>query len=73
VGERDLIPRAATEDLCGVLLTALPSPSEKHQKSGQSLVEQIIFEVTPVLHIFSGHGGDGFVVGLDDLRGLFQP
>ena len=21
----------------------------------------------------SGHGGDGFVVGLDDLSGLFQP
>jgi len=22
---------------------------------------------------FSGHGGDGVTVGLDDLRGLFQP
>ena len=21
----------------------------------------------------SGHGGDGLMVGLDDLRGLFQP
>ena len=23
--------------------------------------------------VVSGHGGDGLVVGLDDLRGLFQP
>mgnify|MGYP001855407150 CR=1 FL=1 len=23
--------------------------------------------------MISGHGGDGLMVGLDDLRGLFQP
>jgi len=23
--------------------------------------------------VVSGHGGDGLAVGLDDLRGLFQP
>ena len=23
--------------------------------------------------VLSGHGGDGLMVGLDDLRGLFQP
>ena len=23
--------------------------------------------------VISGHGGDGFAVGLDDLRGPFQP
>ena len=23
--------------------------------------------------VVSGHGGDGLTVGLDDLRGLFQP
>ena len=23
--------------------------------------------------VVSGHGGDGLIVGLDELRGLFQP
>jgi len=25
------------------------------------------------MDVVNGHGGDGFVVGLDDLCGLFQP
>ena len=29
--------------------------------------------VDVALTLFSGYGGDGFVVGLDDLGGLFQP
>lgn len=26
-----------------------------------------------LMDVVNGHGGDGFVVGLDDLSGLFQP
>lgn len=26
----------------------------------------------PLRDLFSGHGGDGLMVGLDDLSGLFQ-
>ena len=45
----------------------------------RDVVESLSLEVfkkcgdVTVTAVVSGHGGDGLTVGLDDLRGLFQP
>ena len=45
----------------------------------REVVESVSLEVfkkrvvAALRDVVSGHGGDGFVVGLGDLRGVFQP
>lgn len=40
----------------------------------QRVLDNILpFSLTQTKTWFSGHGGDTLMVGLDDLRGLFQP
>lgn len=48
-------------------------------RAAQMVMESLSLELpknhvdVALRYMVSGHGGDGLVVGLDDLRGVFQP
>jgi len=75
--DRHTASEAAQETVNGAI-AGLPSLASS-QRLPREVVKSLSLEVfkshgdVALKDVVSGHGGGGLMVGLDDLRGLFQP